>query len=104
MPCANKQLRNAGLAEVFRLRCVGAIEVHAGNGRINIGVCFPGFRDFSRRDYQALRTWSGVAPVTKQNGKSRVVVRRYAAHVRLRDAVYHWARLLAAGSVGSRHT
>jgi len=39
----------------------------------------------SRRDYQALRPLSGVAPVTKQSGKSRVVVRRYAAHVRLRD-------------------
>src|SRR5215472_9120212 len=47
----------------------------------------------SRRDYQALRTLSGVAPVTKQSGKSRIVVRRYAAHVRLRDAVYHWARV-----------
>jgi transposase len=47
----------------------------------------------SRRDYQALRTLSGVAPVTKQSGKSRMVVRRYAAHVRLRDAVYHWARV-----------
>ena len=31
--------------------------------------------------------------MTKQSGKSRVVVRRYAAHVRLRDAVYHWARV-----------
>src|SRR6516225_3471076 len=25
--------------------------------------------------------------------KSLIVVRRYAAHVRLRDTVYHWARL-----------
>src|SRR5262245_21457670 len=47
----------------------------------------------SRRDYQALRTLSGVAPVTKRSGKSHVVVMRYASHVRLRNTVYHWARV-----------
>jgi hypothetical protein len=41
-----------------------------------------------RRDYQGLRTLSGAAPVTKRSGKSLIVVRRYAAHVRLRDTVY----------------
>src|SRR5207249_4842726 len=47
----------------------------------------------SRRDYQGLRTLSGAAPVTKRSGKSLIVVRRYAAHVRLRNTVYHWARV-----------
>jgi hypothetical protein len=47
----------------------------------------------SRRDYEGLRTLSGAAPVTKRSGKSLIVVRRYAAHVRLRDTVYHWARV-----------
>jgi len=46
----------------------------------------------SRRDYAALRTLSGVAPVTKRSGKTCIVVMRYAAHVRLRQAVFHWAR------------
>src|SRR4051794_10129678 len=46
----------------------------------------------SRRDYAALRTLSGVAPVTKRGGKTCIVVMRYAAHVRLRQAVFHWAR------------
>src|SRR5215210_6857107 len=47
----------------------------------------------SRRDYAALRTLSGVAPVTKRSGKSCIVLMRYAAQVRLRNAVFHWARV-----------
>ena len=47
----------------------------------------------ARRDHAALRTLSGVAPVTKRSGKTRVVVMRYAAQVRLRQAVFHWARV-----------
>jgi transposase len=47
----------------------------------------------SRRDYPALRTLSGVAPVTKRSGKSCIVIMRYAAQVRLRNAVFHWARV-----------
>ena len=46
----------------------------------------------SRRDYAALRTLSGVAPLTKRSGKTCIVVMRHAAHVRLRQAVFHWAR------------
>ena len=47
----------------------------------------------ARRDYAALRTLSGVAPVTKRSGKPCIVVMRYAAQVRLRQAVFHWARI-----------
>jgi transposase len=47
----------------------------------------------SRRDYTALRTLSGVAPVTKRSGKSCIVIMRNAAQVRLRNAVFHWARV-----------
>ena len=47
----------------------------------------------SRRDYTALRTLSGVAPVTKRSGKSCSVTMRYAAQIRLRNAVFHWARV-----------
>ena len=46
-----------------------------------------------RRDYAALRTLSGVAPVTKRSGKSCIVIMRYAAQIRLRNAVFHWARV-----------
>ena len=38
---------------------------------------------------------AGVAPVTRRSGKSMIVTRRQAAHNRLRDAAYHWARVAA---------
>jgi transposase len=47
------------------------------------------------RDYQALRALAGVAPVTRRSGKKCVVVMRTACHPRLRNAVYHWARVAA---------
>lgn len=45
------------------------------------------------RDYQRLRSRSGTAPVTKRSGKSLMVVRRQACNPRLREALYHWARV-----------
>jgi len=45
------------------------------------------------RDYHTLRALCGVAPVTRQSGKRRVVSMRRACHSRLRDALYHWARV-----------
>ncbi len=47
----------------------------------------------SERDYQMLRTHSGVAPVTKQSGKRRQVVMRRGCNPRLRHALYHMARV-----------
>jgi transposase len=45
------------------------------------------------RDYHAMRTLSGLAPVTKASGKRRIVSMRYACNARLRTACYHWARV-----------
>jgi transposase len=45
------------------------------------------------RDYHALRTLSGIAPITKKSGKSKSVVMRRACSARVRAAVYHWARI-----------
>jgi transposase len=45
------------------------------------------------RAYHTLRGIMGVAPVTKQSGRHRVVSMRYACSRRLRDAAYHWARV-----------
>jgi transposase len=56
----------------------------------------------ARRDHAALRTLSGVAPVTKRSGKTCLVVMRYAAHVRLRQAVFHWARVAILHDPNSR--
>ena len=65
-----------------------------GIGRINLATLLSeGSGPLSRRDYQALRTLCGAAPVTKRSGKSHIVVMRYAAHIRLRNTVYHWARV-----------
>jgi transposase len=44
------------------------------------------------RGYHVLRALMGVAPITKQSGRRRTVVMRYACNQRLRDAAYHWAR------------
>jgi transposase len=64
-----------------------------GIGRINLAALLAeGSGPLSRRDYPALRTLCGAAPVTKRSGKSCIVIMRYAAHVRLRQTVYHWAR------------
>src|SRR5215472_5190065 len=49
----------------------------------------------AERDYHALRAHAGIAPNTKQSGKHRVVLMRYACNVRLRNALYHWARVAA---------
>jgi transposase len=56
-----------------------------------------------RRDYHALRTLSGVAPVTRRSGKRCIVVRRQACQTRLRNAVYHWARVAIQHDELSRH-
>lgn len=46
------------------------------------------------RSYHTLRALSGVAPVTRRTGKGRpVVLMRKACSERLRNAMYHWARV-----------
>jgi transposase len=46
-----------------------------------------------RRDYHALRSLGGLAPVTAASGKYRLVKMRHACNTRLRTALYHWARV-----------
>ena len=45
------------------------------------------------RDHRGLRSFCGVAPVTRQSGKTRRVIRRQAHLARLSNAVYHWSRV-----------
>jgi transposase len=56
------------------------------------------------RAYHVLRTWMGIAPVTKRSGRRRrpTVVMRYACNRHLREAAYHWARTGAQKDPGSR--
>jgi transposase len=65
-----------------------------GVGRIVLATLLAEGSDaLQRRDYAALRSLTGVAPVTKRSGKSCIVIRRQAYHHRLANAVYHWARV-----------
>ncbi len=43
-----------------------------------------------QRNYSALRTLSGVAPVTKRSGRKLVVCQRRAVNQLLQNALYHW--------------
>ena len=46
------------------------------------------------REYGTLRTYAGVAPVTKRSGKRTLIVHmRYACKPRLRNALFHWSRV-----------
>jgi len=74
-----------------------------GVGRIVLATLLAeAFDPLRRRDYHALRCLCGVAPVTKRSGKSKIVIRRLAAHVRLTNAVYHWARIAVQHDPRSR--
>lgn len=45
------------------------------------------------REYHALRSLGGVAPITQRSGKRTVVIMRHACNERVRNALYHWARV-----------
>jgi len=65
-----------------------------GVGRIVLATLLAeAWEPLRNRDYHALRTLCGVAPVTKRSGKRCIVLMRQACHLRLRTAVYHWARV-----------
>jgi hypothetical protein len=69
-----------------------------GIGRINLATLLAeASQPLAVRDYHALRALSGAAPVTRATGKrSRnhaTVVMRRACNLRIRNAVYHWARV-----------
>jgi transposase len=45
----------------------------------------------AERDYHGLRSYTGVAPVTRQSGKGKLTGMRRSCNQRLRNAVYHWS-------------
>lgn len=64
-----------------------------GVGRVVVATMLAeASRPLAAREYQTLRAQAGVAPVTRQSGKTRVVLMRRACNRRLRAAVFHWAR------------
>jgi transposase len=90
-----ERLAQAGDAEPGQQpeqRDVAILASSPGAGRITIATLLAEAWDaLQRRDYHALRCLCGVAPVTWQSGKSKIVVRRLAVSRRLQNAVYNWA-------------
>ena len=75
------------------LRDISVLQSFPGIGRIVAGAFLAeAARPLVQRDYFALRAHGGIAPVTRQSGKSRQVGMRYRCNTRLRNALYHWAR------------
>jgi transposase len=73
-------------------RDVAILASSPGAGRITIATLLAeAWNALQRRDYHALRCLCGVAPVTRQSGKSKIVVRRLAVSRRLQNAAYNWA-------------
>jgi transposase len=78
---------NAGEGQKSEQRDVTILRSLPGVGRIVLATLLAEASDaLQRRDYHALRCLSGVAPVTKRSGKSRIVIMRQAVHVRLRGS------------------
>lgn len=74
-----------------------------GIGRVNLATLLAEAAEpLRRRDYHALRALAGVAPVTRQSGKQRFVVRRLACNRRLQSTVHHWSRVAIQHDAAAR--
>lgn len=92
--CTSIGETDAASGDCLRRQDILILRSMPGIGRINLAALLcEASGPLGSRDYQALRTLCGAAPVTRRSGKSCIVVMRYAAHVRLRNTVYHWARV-----------
>ena len=106
----NRQIQEAhGRLDALTARLIPAEEAGAGQQKqhdVEILASLPGvgrivlatllteaWDALLRRDYAALRSLAGVAPVTKRSGKSCIVVRRQACSNRLANAMDPWARI-----------
>lgn len=84
-------------------RDVAILRSLPGIGRINLATLLAeAWQLWRRRDYHALRSLCGVAPVTRRSGKSCIVIRRHACNKRLARAAFHWARVAAQRDHTSR--
>ena len=92
--CAELEAGENPSAQSFEQCDVTLLRSWPGIGRINLATLLAEATEpLRRRDYHALRALAGVAPVTRQSGKQRFVVRRLACNRRLRNAVHHWSRV-----------
>jgi len=86
MPPAGDQREHSDVAIVRSMPGIGT--------RVAARMLAEASQPLADRAYHVLRTWMGVAPVTKRSGRRRrpLVVMRYACNRQLREAAYHWAR------------
>jgi transposase len=78
----------------MKQRDAAILDSSPGMGRIILATLLAEAPQAVReRDYHALRSHGGIAPVTRQSGTHRHVVRRHACNRRLQNVLYHWARI-----------
>ena len=75
-----------------------------GVGRaISAALISEAFDALTQRDYEALRSHAGSAPITRRSGKTSQIIMRYGCNQRLRTALYHWARTSVMNDERSKH-
>lgn len=99
------QLATAPLDEPREHRDVEILLSVPGVGRMVAATMLTEAVDpLGTRDYDRLRAYTGVAPVTKRSGKRLLTVQmRRACNPRLRQALYHWARNSIQHDAAARH-
>jgi transposase len=92
--CAKLEEEENSSGQSFEQCDVTILRSWPGIGRIILATLLvEATEPLRRRDYHALRALAGVAPVTRQSGKQRFVIRRLACNRRLQNAVHHWSRV-----------
>jgi len=101
--CAQIEGEENASGQSFEQCDVTILRSWPGIGRINLATLLAEAAEpLRRRDYHALRALAGVAPVTRQSGKQRFVVRRLACNRRLQSAVHHWSRVAIQHDAAAR--
>jgi transposase len=91
--------------QICEQRDVAILRSYPGVGKITIATLLAeAWEPLRRRDYHVLRVLAGAAPVTRRSGKTCIVVRRHACNTRLRNALYHWARVAIQHDPTSRQS
>ncbi len=91
------------LAETPEHRDVAILQSFPGVGRVVTATMLAeASRLLAARDYHGLRAHLGVAPITKQSGKRKLVVMRYACNPRLRAAAHYWGQTAVGHDPRSR--
>jgi transposase len=102
-PPAGQQSPEPGAGPGQRHSDAAILASMPGVGRVVIAILLAEAHDaVAGRDYAALRALAGVAPVTRRSGKSIAIVRRHACHVRVANAMHHWAQTAAVHDPASK--